>query len=113
MVFLGVSLALVGACLPFARMLDAQIDRQRPMYSDVQVMAWLQHVHLSTGGEVVPLSLSNGSSTKLGGTTFTPTSGVSIEVRRDGAGYCVIGSNQSGDTTRWQCYDAANPPMAP
>ena len=113
LVFLGTSLALVGGCLPFARALDAQIDRQRPMYSDVQDMAWLQHLHLSTGGDVVPLSLSHRSSASVGDATFAPTSGVSIEVRRDGDGYCVQGANQYGDATGWQCYDATNPPLEP
>jgi hypothetical protein len=113
LVFLGTSLALVGACLPFARALDAQIDRQRPMYSDVRDMAWLQQLNLSTGGDVIPLSLSHRSSAHVGDTTFAPTSGVSIEVRRDGDGYCVIGANQYGDTTRWQCYYATNLPLQP
>ena len=113
LVFLGTSLALVGACLPFARTLDARIDRQRPMYSEVQVMAWLQHLNLSTGGDVVPLSLSHRSSASVGDATFAPTSGVSIEVRRDGDGYCVQGANQYGDATGWQCYDATNPPLEP
>lgn len=49
----------------------------------------------------------------MGNTTFAPTSGVSIEVRRSGAGYCVFGTNQYGETTQWQCYDATNLPLQP
>ena len=113
LVFLGVSLALIGACLPLARVLDAQIDRQRPMYSDVHDMAWLQNLNLLAGGDVVPLTVTDGSSARVGDASFVPAAGVRVEVRRDGDGYCVSGANQYGDATGWQCYDAANPPFKP
>lgn len=113
LVFVGVSLALIAAWLPFARMLDAHIDRRRPMYTDVRAMAWLQHLNLSAGGVVVQLRLSPGSSASVGNATFAPSPGVTIQVRRDRDGYCVAGSNQYGDATGWQCYDADNPPPKP
>lgn len=112
-VFLAVALGLLAACLPFARMLDFQIDRQRPMYTDVRTMAWLQYLNLDAGRGVVPGTVHGRESMTVGGQTFTTARGVTVEVRREGDGFCVRGTNQYGDGSKWQCHDVGNPPDAP
>ena len=47
---------------------------------------------------------------QVGRNDFTTADGVTVEVRRDGVGYCVRGSNEGGHQTRWQCYDGNEDP---
>lgn len=112
-IFLAVVLGLLAACVPFARMLDLRIDRQRPMYTQMRTMAWLQYLNLEAGGEVVPGTVHGGESLAVGGQTFTVASGVTMEVRREGDGFCVRVANHHGDQSRWQCHDLDDPPEKP
>lgn len=110
LVFLGVTLALIAACLPFALRLDAQTDRGGPMYSDLTLMAWLQYVNLRDEGTVVTGRFRFGEPATVGERTFVLARGVTVDVRAVGQGYCVRASNQFADSTDWYCHDLADPP---
>lgn len=107
------AIAVVVALLPFARVLDDHVDRQRPMYRDVATMAWLQYRHIKETGDALPLELEEGQGVAVGGRQFTPSSGVSVQVRATKDGYCVRGRNNHGDVTAWQCGDGATDPSSP
>lgn len=110
LVFLGVALALIVACLPFALRLDAQTDRQGPMYSDLTLMAWLQYVSLRDEGTVVRGRFGPGKPATVAGRSFVVARGVVVDVRANGAGFCVRASNRFADGTEWHCHDLDSPP---
>lgn len=110
LIVVAASLVAIVACLPFALRFDAQTDRQGPMYSDLTLMAWLQHLNLREQGSVVPVRLSHGDHAVVGGREFGPAPGVTVEVRSEGDGFCVHAANHFGDFTKWYCHDLDNPP---
>lgn len=112
-VALGV-LALVVACWPLARALDRSVDRTRPLFHDREVMAWLQHQEVRDGGSPVAITVREDEEVEIGGETFTPSTGVTVEVTVDEDGkFCVRASNDHGDATSWTCPDEENPPRDP
>lgn len=81
-------------------------DRQRPMYHDALLMAGLQHDLLKSGRPGVEMSVDDGSApVVVGAESFTPMPGVEVVVEQRGESFCVKGSNQYGDETRWICVD--------
>lgn len=80
------------------------------MYSDLTLMAWLQHLSMRGGEGVVPVHLSPGEEARVGAHEFGTARGVTIEVRRHRAGYCVRASNQFEDVTGWHCHTLGDPP---
>ena len=105
----GVVLVLIAALFPLAQRLDAEMDGLRPVYSDVLEMAVLQYRAVRAGGEPEALTVGPGETVEVGGSSFTTAEGVSVDVRRDGVGYCVRGRNDDHQT-RWQCYDGTEDP---
>jgi len=86
--------------------LDWREDRERPLYHDVILMAGLQYDLLKSGRDGIELSMSHGDEAVLvGEKSFTPLAGVTVVVEQRGESYCVMGSNQYGDETRWMCVD--------
>lgn len=112
-VLAGIAL-LFAAATPLVLALDSRIDRTRPMHHDRVEMLWLQHLAVQTTGGSVPVELSDDESVELAGETFTPSAGVSVEVRADEPTRpCVRTSNEHGDVTEWVCLDPAAPPADP
>ena len=107
------AIGLVLACLPFAMVLDFRIDRQRPMYADVQTMAELQYRHIQVHGRGVPAVLRDGQSVTLADTDFAPSAGVVLSVEMTDGGYCIRARNQYGDHTAVRCEDGETDPRLP
>ena len=110
LVAFGVVFLLIAALYPLAQRLDADADGRRPVYENVLEMAVLQYRAVRADGEPVPMTVAPQETVEVGGTRFTTPEGVTVEVRRDGVGYCVRGRNDEGHQTRWQCYDGTEDP---
>lgn len=105
LIALAVVFLLIAALFPLARQLDADADARKPMYENVIEMAVLQYRAVQADGEPEPMTVAPAQTVQVGRDSFTTADGVTVEVRRDGVGYCVRGSNEEGHRTRWQCYD--------
>lgn len=106
----GVVFLLIAALYPLAQRLDAVADGRKPVYRDVLEMAVLQYRVVQSDGAPLPMTVEPGQTVQVGRASFTAADGVTIEVRRDGVGYCVRGRNDDGYRTRWQCYDGTEDP---
>lgn len=106
----GVVFLLIAALYPLAQRLDATADGRKPVYHDVLEMAVLQHRVVQSDGVPVPMRVGPGETVEVGRASFTTAEDVTVEVRRDGVGYCVRGRNEEGHQTRWQCYDGTEDP---
>ena len=104
---LGLVLVAVAVGLVFGMLaMGEREDRERAMYHDTIQMAGLQHDLLRRGQEGVEMSIDHESGPLLvGSEPFTPQPGVEVVVEQRGETYCVKGSNQYGDETRWLCVD--------
>ena len=112
-VWIGTAL-LFALAFPVAVALDSVLDRARPMYDDRAEMLWLQSRSVLTTGRSVPLEVSAGESVEVAGETFTPSPGVTVEVRADEPTLpCVRARNEYGDLTEWACLDPDSPPVDP
>lgn len=108
-----VGLGLVVAfaiAVPLAIVLDRHSDRTKPMYDDVVSMEALQYQLVQKGKPAKPMVVEPGESVRLVGTRFTPSAGVTIEVRLEGDDYCVRGTNRFGDVSDWSCGDGSTNP---
>jgi hypothetical protein len=115
-------LVVLAALLPLAMMLDRELDHERLMYSDRQDVAWLEHLAVAAGLEPVTGTVTAGETLVFGEEEFTPSEGVTVEVRREDGegpdgevlpGYCVRSSNEDGEATPWLCHDSTHPPAKP
>lgn len=106
----GIVFLLFAALFPLAQQLDAEADSLKPLYQDVQEMAVLQFREIRTEGEPLPMTVGPEETVQVGGADFTTAEGVSVEVKRDGIGYCVRGRNDDGHVTMWQCHDGTEDP---
>ena len=106
----GVVFLLIAALYPVAQRLDTDADDRKPVYENVLEMAVLQYRVVQSDGGPVPMTVAPQETVEVGGASFTTAEGVTVEVRRDGAGYCVRGRNDEGHQTRWQCYDGNEDP---
>ena len=106
----GVVFLLIAAFYPLAQRLDATADGRKPVYHDVLEMAVLQYRVVQSDGAPLPMTVEPGQTVQVGRANFTADDGVTVEVRRDGVGYCVRGRNDDGYQTRWQCYDGTEDP---
>ncbi len=105
---------LFAVAAPLVVALDSRIDGTRAMHHDRVEMLWLQHQHVLATGQSVPVELSDGESVEVADETFTPSAGVSVEVRADEPTRpCVRASNERGDVTEWACLDPDDPPVDP
>lgn len=112
-VVLGV-VAAFAVATPVVLELDARVDRTRPMYDDRAAMEWLQYQSVVSTGQGQALDLRDGESAVVAGEEFTPSAGVSVEVRAEDADRpCVRVSNDHGDVSEWACLDLASPPIDP
>ena len=110
LIALGVVFLLIAALFPLARQLDADADARKPLYENVMEMAVLQYRAVQAEGEPEPMTVAPAETVQVGRNSFTTADSVTVEVRRDGVGYCVRGSNEGGHRTRWQCYDGNEDP---
>lgn len=106
----GLVFLVIAALYPLAQQLDAEADSLKPLYEDVQEMAVLQFRELRTEGEPLAITVGPEETVQVGGVGFTTAEGVTVEVRLDGAGYCVRGRNDDGHVSMWQCYDGTVDP---
>ena len=106
----GAVFLLIAALYPVAQRLDADADGRKPVYENVQEMAVLQYRVVQSDGSPVPMTVAPQETVEVGGASFTAAEGVTVEVRRDGVGYCVRGRNDDGHQTLWQCYDGNEDP---
>ena len=109
-IFVAIAIGLVAALIPIVMMLDETMDRKRPMYTAVHTMDVLQYRHVQQTGQGMAIDLHEDESATVGGREFTPPRGVSIRVRLVEDGYCIQGSNQHGDVTKWRCGDGETNP---
>ena len=106
-----VMVALAFAVLiPIALVLDRQVDRTRPMYDDIHRMEYLQYRVAQAGRTNESLTVGPGESVRIAGSRFTPSAGVTIEVKVTPDGYCVRGENSFGDSPDWVCADGSTNP---
>ena len=110
LVAFGVVFLLIAAFYPLAQRLDATADGRKPVYHDVLEMAVLQYRVVQSDGAPLPMTVEPGQTVQVGRASFTADDEVTVEVRRDGVGYCVRGRNDDGYQTRWQCYDGTEDP---
>lgn len=96
---------LLLMCVPLALRLDENIDRNRPMYSDLSRMTSLQEANLAVTGSVVPVELSGGESAMIGEAEFVASDGVSVVVRgvEGDTAYCITTSNEYGEQSQEHC----------
>ena len=106
----GAVLLLIAALYPVAQQLDEDADGRKPVYHDVLEMAVLQYRVIRSDGAPVPMTVAPGETVQVGEESFTAAENVTVEVRRDGVGYCVRGRNDDGHQTQWQCYDGTEDP---
>ena len=106
----GVVFLLIAALYPVAQRLDTDADDRKPVYENVLEMAVLQYRVVQSDGSPVPMTVAPQETVEVGGASFTAAEGVTVEVRRDGVGYCVRGRNDDGHQTLWQCYDGNEDP---
>lgn len=100
------AVAVTGGLVVGMIALDWREDRERPLYHDVILMAGLQYDLLRGGHDGLELSIGPGDDpVLLGDESFAPLPGVKVVVEQRGESYCVMGSNQYGDETRWVCVD--------
>lgn len=109
LVAFGAVLLLIAALYPVAQQLDADADGRKPVYRDVLEMAVLQFRAIRSDGAPVPMTVAPGETVRVGEESFTTAENVTVEVRRDGVGYCVRGRNDDHQT-HWQCYDGSEDP---
>ena len=110
----AVIFGLVLAFLPLAMLLDARMDRKRPVYADVHEMDVLQYQQLQQTGHGLPVVLHDDETATVGGRRFSPSPGITIRVRLSADGYCIQARNQHGDVTDWRCGDGKrNPEKSP
>ena len=109
-ILVAVAIGLFAALLPLFLTLDETMDRKRPMYAAVHTMDVLQYRHMQQTGQALAVDLQDGEGATVGGREFAPPRGVSIRVRLTENGYCIQGSNQHGDVTKWRCGDGETNP---
>lgn len=110
---ISMGLILLGllAILPVSMKVDSVMDRKRPMYSDVEWMAWMEYHHVLHQGVPRPVRAGAGQTVTLGGLQHTLSPGVSARIRVEKHSYCVRARNQYGDVTERVCYrDKVKPP---
>ncbi|HEX4976260.1 MAG TPA: hypothetical protein VFV40_00200 [Nocardioides sp.] len=107
---LGAVLLLIAVLLPLAQRLDAGVDVRRPLYEDVMEVAAMEYLAVKSDGHPTAVTVGPHETVEIGGESFTPTEGVTVEVRRDGIGYCVRAGDEDGRQTGWQCYDGLEDP---
>lgn len=104
---IAVTLAVVAGIVA----LNWREDRERPMYHDVILMAALQHELLENDQAGLELTIDDESEpVVVGDASFAPQPGVEIVVEQRGESFCVRGSNEYGDETRWLCVDGTGDP---
>lgn len=108
---MAVALAFVLVCIPLAMKLDSLTDRQRAMYEDQKTLAFLQYKVIAADGSPVTVKPTSGR-VVVGGGSFHPSYGVTVEAKVEGADYCVRASNEHGDTTSWLCDDGSKNPRS-
>jgi len=100
----------VVALLPVGMFLDEQMDRKRPMYDDVHAVHVLEYEQTKQTGHGVAVVLHDDERATIGGRSFSPSRGTTIEVRLTDDGYCIQGRNRHGDVTQWRCGDGEHNP---
>lgn len=108
---MAAALAFVLLCIPLAMKLDSVTDRQRQMYEDQTTLAWLQYKHIAEDGAPVTVEPTSGR-VEIGGRSFHPAHGVTVEAKVEGSDYCVRAANDHGDTTSWLCDDGSKDPRS-
>lgn len=103
-VLVGVGLAL-GVSVPFALSYDARLDAQRSGYNDAASVVRMQNALTDGGQPPVALEARPGSSTRIGGETFTPSKGNTVVVVLADGGYCVQVTSEDSSVRRWT-YDS-------
>ena len=92
------------ACLPLARMLDASLDDDRPVFQDVLLMQTYQVANIANDGRPVEATVSDGESVEVGSHTFVASPGVTVVVRATGKNsFCVSASNDDGVKSQERC----------
>lgn len=105
LITVGVFVAML-ACLPLVRMLDADLDEDRPLFQDIARMQDYQVAHLANDGRPVEATVSDGQSVMVGSKEFVASPGVTVVVRAtDTTSFCVSGSNDQGVTSQEHCSD--------
>ena len=100
---IGVFIVLL-ACLPLVRMLDANIDEDRPMFQDMLRMQTFQALHIANDGRPVEATVTDGEKIDVGAKEFIASPGVTIVVRATGkTSYCVSASNDLGAKAAERC----------
>ena len=107
-------LVFFAIATPMALRADDRLDRARPMYDDRDQMVWLQYQSVVKTGRAVPGTASTKNPMVVADKTFSPATGVVVDVKADKADApCVRARNDEGDVTEWACVDRASPPADP
>lgn len=101
---------IVLALTPAVMLLDRGADRDRSMYLDMETMAKLQYLQFQETGRGTATVLGAGESVVVDGHEFTPSPGVTMEVKVSTTRYCIRGHNQYGHTSMWNCQSAKTDP---
>jgi hypothetical protein len=109
-VAVALAFGLAVAMLPVLMFLDEQMDRKRPMYDDVHAVHVLEYEQMKQTGRGTAVMLRDDERATIGGRSFSPSRGTTIEVRLTDDGYCIQGRNRHGDVTQWRCGDGRQNP---
>ena len=97
---------LMLLCVPIVLNLDGDLDQDRPMYEDLQLMLNYQAAHIANEGRPVEATVSDGESIKVGANEFTASPGVTVVVRAtDKDSFCVSASNGQGVKSPEHCSE--------
>lgn len=96
------ALVVLVALMPLARAIDSHSDRTRPMYEDLTEFEELAADHpIAIRGLGSQVITEDGIS--VAGEDFTPSPGVTIELRVESDEYCIQASDEEGDESGWDC----------
>ena len=104
LIVMTVILLGVLAVLPMAQKVDSLTDRKRPMYFDVEWLAWMEYHQVLQHGFPRPVHAAGGQTVKLGGLQHTISPGVRAHVHVRTHSYCIRARNQYGDRSERVCY---------
>ncbi len=97
---------LMLLCLPLVLNLARDLDDDRPMYQDMQLMLSYQAAHIANEGRPVETTVSDGESVTVGANEFTASPGVTVVVRAtDKDSFCVSASNDHGVKSPEHCSE--------
>jgi hypothetical protein len=102
---------VVVACIPLAWAYDNRVNRSDTVFLDRQKVALLEYAQARDHGQARAIDVGPGESAVVGGSTFTPSEGVTVVVRLTTDGYCVLARNRDGDGTAWRCWDNGTDPL--